>query len=89
MILKNIGRKKTIKCWSITSFTRKYEYGCGYSTSMINHYDYSMNRVYVKDKNSLKGIGYYCKKCGKIITDKEYKELQKLHALKENHEFKY
>ncbi|KKK49862.1 hypothetical protein LCGC14_3130790 [marine sediment metagenome] len=70
------GKKKSIKCWSLCDINLNYEYGCGHSLSYVKHYDYSMNRVYVKEGNSMKSIGYYCKNCGKIISDIQIKELK-------------
>ena len=77
MSFKNIGRKKSIKCSEIIGFIKKYDFNCSYSLSSFRHYDYSMNRIYVKDNNSLKAIGYYCKRCGKIISDIELEKFNK------------
>jgi len=60
-----IGKQKTIKCPNDS---------CSYCIDWAgNRYEYSMNRAYVKDKGNWTAIGWYCKRCGTFIPDKNPK----------------
>ena len=56
---------------------------CGYATSYISHYEYSMKRVYLRRHGNYKGVGWICPYCIEIILDKKWKKLLggKLHKV--------